>query len=290
MPDANARESRFLTAADGSRIAFHTHGVSREGPVVILTNGIGTTEHFWRFLVEDLGRDCRVVHWDYPGHGQSPASASGDYRLVTLADHLARVTREVAPPVGPPPVHIGFSMGVMVVLEFYRAHPEMARGLGLIAGAATPPGPLHAARGVVGWLTPVVPHVAPLVHALLRSGVVDPMARALGILQPHAPRDDIDLFLDGLTRMDAVAYWKTLQEYARSSSVDVLPRVGVPVSIVAARQDTMMPLRQVRQLREALPRAAYVEIDGAGHAGLLEQGPRMVAAMRGLLAQVAAAG
>ncbi len=46
---------------------------------MLLTNGIGTTENFWRHLVAELRRDHRTVHWDYRGHGASERSASGDY-------------------------------------------------------------------------------------------------------------------------------------------------------------------------------------------------------------------
>jgi pimeloyl-ACP methyl ester carboxylesterase len=56
------------------------------------------------------------------------------------------------------------------------------------------------------------------------------------------------------------------------------------VSIVEARQDTLMPRAQVQRMREGLPQAQFVAIDGAGHAGLIEQGPKMVEAVRALLA------
>ena len=56
--------SRIITAPDGTRVAYHTHGTTAlenaspelaSRPAVLLTNGIGTTENFWRFLVADLG-------------------------------------------------------------------------------------------------------------------------------------------------------------------------------------------------------------------------------------------
>jgi len=285
-----------VRGADGTRVAFHSHGHAQSNDVVVLTNGIGTTENFWRYLVGDLIRDHRVVHWDYRGHGSSEVAASGDYRLQTAADDLARVTREVVAAGAPPPVHIGFSMGVAVVLELYRAHPELVRGLVLIAGAPDAPGTgtalfalpgsFAALRGLVAAAAPVVPVLAPGIRALLRSGLLDPLARSLGVLQPQAPKADIDQFLDGIAGMDPVAYWSTLRALLDADASDVLPGVQVPVSIVAAKQDTLMPASQVRRMREALPTADFVEIDRAGHAGLIEQGPKMVQAVRGLLEKV----
>lgn len=282
----------MVEAADGTPITFHTHGESG-GPVVILTNGIGTTENFWRFLVAELAVDHTVVHWDYRGHGSTPLSASGDYALRTHADDLARVTRRVMTRDGRPPVHVAFSMGVAVLLELYRHHPELVRSMGLIAGAPDAPGTgtwlfrlpgsLPAARALAALATPVVPLFAPAVKAFLRSRLPYPAARMMGVLQPHAPRQDIDEFLAGVAQMDPLAYWRTLRGLLAARGSDVLPRVQVPVLIVAAEQDLLMPLAQVEAMRRGLPHARYVQIAQAGHAGLVEKGPEMAQAVRELL-------
>ncbi len=294
--DVAGRQRGEVLGKDGSRIAFHTHGGDRPGPVIVLTNGIGTTENFWRFLVADLVRDHRVVHWDYRGHGSSEVSRSGDYAIATQADDLARVTRAVQQPGGPPPVHVGFSMGVAVVLELYRQHPELVRALGLIAGAPDAPGtgtlPISLLGGIpvmrvlAAATAPVVPVIAPGIKALLRSSALDPLARAMGVLRAHAPKEDVRQFLDGMAAMDPVAYWGTLRGLLAASGSDVLPTVKVPVSIVCAANDTLMPRAQVERMRKGLPHARYVEIADAGHAGLVEQGPKMVEAVRALLGDV----
>ncbi|MFY0577428.1 alpha/beta fold hydrolase [Cystobacter fuscus] len=82
--------TRFITAPDGTRVAYHTHAAAQgepasdflSRPVVLLTNGIGTTENFWRHLVMDLERDHRVVHWDYRGHGRSELPPGRTTRCV----------------------------------------------------------------------------------------------------------------------------------------------------------------------------------------------------------------
>jgi pimeloyl-ACP methyl ester carboxylesterase len=291
----SSRRSGVVEAADGTPITFHTHGDSG-GPVVLLTNGIGTTENFWRFLVDDLSKDFTVVHWDYRGHGSTPLSASGDYSLRTQADDLARVTRRVMERDGKPPVHIAFSMGVAVLLELYRGQPHLVRAMALLAGAPDAPGTgtwlfklpgsLAATRALAALATPVVPLLAPVVKAFLRSSLPYPVARAAGVLQPHAPRHDIDEFLTGVANMDPLAYWRTLRGLLAARGSDVLPKVSVPVLIVAAAQDLLMPVVQVENMRRGLPHASYVLIDEAGHAGLVEKGPEMARAVRELLQRV----
>ncbi|MHB8876261.1 MAG: alpha/beta fold hydrolase [Myxococcaceae bacterium] len=298
------RVTHFIQAADGTAIAYHTHlgGLANDEaldgrPAVVLSNGIGTTENFWRFLVKDLERDHRVVHWDYRGHGCSGPGTSRDYRMAVLADDLARITEVVMRRShGVPPVHVGFSMGVTVLMELYRAHPEQIRALGLIAGAPDAPGTgtlpfripglVPALRGAMAALQPVLPLVAPAIRLLLRSKAVYPAARAVGLIQQHAPREDIDEFLRGIASMDPTVAWRMARCLMNARASDVLPRIKVPVLIVAAGRDEMMPKVQVDAMRAALPGARYVEVPEAGHAGLVEEGPAFAGPVRGWLDEV----
>lgn len=295
---APRRQSGVVEAADGTPITFHTHGDSG-GPVIILTNGIGTTENFWRFIVAELAVDHTVVHWDYRGHGSTPVAKSGDYSIRTHADDLARVTRRVMEKNAPPPVHFGFSMGVAVLLELYRQHPEYVRAMGLIAGAPDAPGTgtalfrlpgsLPALRALAAAMTPAVPILSPLVRAFLRSRLPIPVAKAAGVIQPHAPKEDMEQFLAGISSMDLMAYWASFRSLLAQQGSDILPHVKVPVSIVAAEDDLLMPLTQVKNLRKGLPHADFVLVSDAGHAGLVEKGPEIARAARELVTRVRAA-
>lgn len=289
---SGSRRSGVVAAADGTPIHFHSHGDSG-GPVLLLTNGIGTTENFWRFLIEELDPDFTIVHWDYRGHGSTPVAASGDYSLRTQADDLARVTRKVMElDPGRPPIHVAFSMGVAVLLELYRHEPELVRAMALIAGSPDAPGTgvwfripgsLAATRAMAALATPVVPFVAPVVQWVLRSKYPYPVARMMGLLQASASKEDIGQFLGGVASMDPSAYWRTLRGLLAARGSDVLAKINVPVLIVAAKEDLLMPMKQLEKLRRGLPRARFVLIDEAGHAGLVEKGQEMARAVRGLL-------
>ena len=297
------RTSRFVSAPDGSTIAFHSHTGNlpersaeaelAERPGVLLTNGIGTSENFWRHIVADLEQDHRVVHWDYRGHGLSPVSPSDDYSLEAHVGDLERVTEAMMAmgTDGRAPHHVAFSMGVRVVLELYRRRPELVSALTFIAGGpATPdpgswPVPLPGGRQTMAKalerLTPLVPRAAPLVHEFLSSRFAYPMGRMAGLLRARAPRADIEEFMLALQRMDPRAYWLTFRGlFEAPPSSDVLPQVSVPVQIVAAKNDTLVPLRELERMREALPQAQWVLVDDAGHAGLLEAGTEIAEIIR----------
>ncbi|RKH00743.1 alpha/beta hydrolase [Corallococcus sp. CA053C] len=298
------RSTHFVSAPDGTRVAFHTHSAGlpepkrdaalANRPPVLLTNGIGTSENFWRHIVSNLEQDHRVVHWDYRGHGQSEESRDGDYRVPVHVDDLERVTEEtMARGNGRPPHHIAFSMGVRILLELYRRRPELVPSMTLIAGTPGAPGSadprwrprlaLSATRQALRASTPLVPWVAPAVKAVIGSRFADPLARAVGALRPRAPREDIAEFLDALYRMSPQAYWRTLRGLAEGHAWDVVGSVRVPVLIIAARDDVLVPLSEVQRLHRALPQAEWLQVDDAGHAGLLEAGTEIGEAVRRFL-------
>ncbi|QSQ25840.1 alpha/beta hydrolase [Pyxidicoccus parkwayensis] len=300
------RSTRFVTAPDGTRVAWHTHFGNlmedradadlRERPTVLLTNGIGTSENFWRYIVANLEQDHRVVHWNYRGHGSSENSRGGDYRVPVHVDDLERITEAVmARGNGRPPLHVAFSMGVRVLLELYRRRPDLVPAMTLIAGTPGAPGSgsrdlsarvaLSATRGLFRATTPALPLAAPVVHAVMASRFAYPLGRAVGALRARAPRADIDEFMHALRRMSPEAYWYTLRGLAEGHAWDVVSRVKVPTLIIAARDDTLVPLREMERMRDAMPHAHWLRVDDAGHAGLLEAGTEIAEAVRAFLVQ-----
>lgn len=292
--------TRFITAPDGTRVAYHTHAVAQgepapellSRPAVLLTNGIGTTENFWRHLVMDLERDHRVVHWDYRGHGQSEVPSGEDYSLRAQVDDLERVTEQMmAEGNGRPPHHVAFSMGVRVLLELYRRRPELVAAVSLVAGSPSVPDPRNwvvplpggqatLARAFAG-LTPLVPRLAPVVQPLVASRWAYSFARVTGLLRSRAPREEILMFLDALRAMDPRTYWLTMRGLLEGpQSWDVLHTLQVPTQLIAARNDLLVPLREMLRMRECLPGADWVLVEDAGHAGLLEAGEEIARSVR----------
>lgn len=290
--------TRHVAAKDGTRIAWHTFlGDSdageeelRDRPAVLLSSGIGTTENFWRYQVEALREDHRVVLWDYRGHHSSDLSRSGAYGVDTQVSDLELVTREVmAHGDGKPPIHIAFSMGVSVLLGLYRDAPQLVPAMALVAGAPDFPGAgtlLFRVPGVVRGLragleklTPHVPRVAPWVHRFIASPLLYPAGRISGVLRRKAPREDVEHFMRELCRMDPMAFWQTLKGLMAVDMSAVLPTVKVPTLIVSPAKDLMVMESQVARMRRALPQAEYLRVEDAGHAGLLEAGTEVAGAV-----------
>ncbi|WP_426752371.1 alpha/beta fold hydrolase [Myxococcus sp. Y35] len=295
------RTTRFVTAPDGTRVAWHTHfGNLREAtadvelagrPTVLLTNGIGSSENFWRYLVGNLEQDHRVVHWNYRGHGSSDVSQGEGYQIPVHVGDLERVTEAVmARGDGRPPHHVAYSMGVRVLLDLYRRRPDLVPSMTLIAGAPGAFGSgsdtraarafLSATRGMLKLATPTLPLAAPVAHAVMASRFAYPLGRVVGALRARAPRADIDEFMRALRRMSPQAYWYTLRGMVEGHAWDVARAVQVPTLIVAASNDLLVPLREMERMRDLMPHAHWMRVDDAGHAGLLEAGAEIAEAVR----------
>lgn len=298
------RVTRSLQSADGTSISYHTHlgpaGSEDEAALagqraLLLSNGIGTSENFWRHLVDALSGDHRVVHWDYRGHGFSEVASGGDYSLETQADDLIRVTEAVMQGgrSGAPPVQVAFSMGVAVLMEAYRRRPELVPAMVLIGGAPDAPWNQEGLFRLPGFgalfrrslraARPLLPALRPVWKAALDPRVVYPAGRFTGQLRSRAERSDVAEFMVALKRMDLAAYWATLIALFDADANDVLPRVKVPVMILGAENDTLIPLRQVERMRDALPHARWHLVRDAGHGTLIEAGPEIAQHVRSFL-------
>jgi pimeloyl-ACP methyl ester carboxylesterase len=116
---------QLLQRGEGS-IAFESHGT---GPLVVCVPGMGDLRSSFRLIVPSLSAaGYRVVVTDLRGHGDSDATFSsyGDDEtaldLVALIEHL-----------GEPAVIVGNSMGAGSAVIAAAGHPELVRGLVLLA-------------------------------------------------------------------------------------------------------------------------------------------------------------
>ena len=95
---------------------------------IIFTHGWVDDQTVWDPLREQI-TDRTTVAWDLRGHGQSEAPGPGQYgRDLLLADMLSVVQAQ-----GGPVVLAGHSLGGYLSLAFTLLHPELVRGLVLIA-------------------------------------------------------------------------------------------------------------------------------------------------------------
>ncbi|MGH3133763.1 MAG: alpha/beta fold hydrolase [Gaiellaceae bacterium] len=94
------------------------HVVEGEGPPLVLAASLGTTHRLWEPNIAELSRRFRIMRYDHPGHGESPAGPSTieglAHAALGLLDELGleRVT------------FCGLSLGGMVAMSLAAHTPE----------------------------------------------------------------------------------------------------------------------------------------------------------------------
>jgi pimeloyl-ACP methyl ester carboxylesterase len=126
------QRTRCFVAGDGSATIVLVHGGAYED------DGIAHSARAWEFNLEALAQaGLRVVAFDTPGYGESPAPVADEqFSVPAQVDHALRMVRAF----GGGKVHLaGYGAGAMVAIRAAFAAPELLHTCCIIDGAGTAP-------------------------------------------------------------------------------------------------------------------------------------------------------
>ena len=107
-----------------------------DGPVVVLSNSLGSTHRMWDAQLAELEERFRVVRYDTRGHGRSPVP-DGTYSIDDLADDLVALLDRLGVERAQ---LVGLSLGGMTAMRVASRNPERVDRLALLCtGAQLPP-------------------------------------------------------------------------------------------------------------------------------------------------------
>ncbi|MGY6710538.1 MAG: alpha/beta fold hydrolase BchO [Rhizobiaceae bacterium] len=262
----NREASRFVEAGG---LRWHVQ-IAGEGPALLMLHGTGSATHSWRGLLPLLTDRFTVVAPDLPGHGFTSMPASSGLSLRGMAGLVDALLQKLG---ARPDFAIGHSAGAAILAAMALEGLSRPRKIIAINGALLP------MRG---------------------SGLFGPLARLL-FLNPLAPRifswraEDIAAtrrLLEGTgSRIDEAGIDFYARLFRRSGHVAAtlgmmanweldwlerrLPRLDVPLLLVAGRGDKAVPVAQARDLVGRAAGARLSEIEG-GHL-VHEERPEAVA-------------
>jgi 3-oxoadipate enol-lactonase len=248
-------------------LAFEQHD---RRPVLALLHAFPLDRRMWRRQCIELDGLARVIAFDLPGFGESPAGPN-PASLDAWADIVEDVLDAL---VGDEPVVVaGLSMGGYVALRIADRRPGRLAGLVLAdTRAAADTAEARAARDQA-------------IFSVRRRGV-----EALGhdllpkLLSCEARPEIIErarsMMLD--QRPEAVAAALTVMR-DRPDSRPVLPRLNVPVLVMVGEEDTLTPPDEAEAMARAIPGAWLIRIPGAGHLANLEAPEAFNRALAGFL-------
>jgi pimeloyl-ACP methyl ester carboxylesterase len=270
----NSVEEGYAPSYDGTRIHYRVEG---EGLPLVACNGVLCSSGYWVYFRRFFRKRFRVVVWDYRGHGGSelPTHLSRMgivpycHDLRSVLDRLE--IREA--------VLLGHSMGVQVILEFYRRHPERVAALVPVCGTYA-----HAFRTLfgMGWLEKVLPPllrtgeayadaVARTFKPFLRSRFPDPLARLSGGINWYlCPREIMEEYFRHIASLDFRMAARALLVMEEHSAEDVLGTVDVPTLLVSGEEDLITPLWVMEKMRRSIPGAEHLVIPKGTHTALIE--------------------
>jgi 3-oxoadipate enol-lactonase len=222
------------------------HVVEGNGPPLVLSSSLGTTHRLWDPNVRALAARYRVVRYDQPGHGASPAGPRS-------IEGFARAALSVADELGIERFRFcGLSLGGMVGMWLGAHASERLDRLVLCCSA---------------------PYLPPREQWLERAATVrerGPEAIADTVLARwFTPRfdGDIALWREMLVSTPAEGYARACEAIAEVDLRHELRRIKVPTSVILGRHDPVIGDDAKRLLAGV---GEVVELDAA-HLANIEQ-------------------
>lgn len=249
------------------------------GPTFFLVNGLGGNLSTWCHLVSRFGARHRIATWDYRGLFASRFDAAtqarhqqGDVALGMEAhrDDALRVLDRLGIERA---VFFGWSMGVLVNWDLYRAIPDRVLALVQICGAASKV--LHTtALGQVGqrialpsmelWRR-ISGVAAPWVARAMGSSRAIEIAAALGAVAPTIDVNVARAIAAEYVKLDFDVYNRILAGLALADASELLPGVTCPVLVVAGDRDVFTPAPVSEAMARAIPGAELLVMRGGSH-------------------------
>lgn len=260
----------WCTVAGAKARVRDADGPAGRKPALLL-HMAGGGASVWGPVMGLLSRRAPAFAPDFPGHGQSQASAleaQPPFVRPGMGAHLAGLARwtvQLMDGLGlDQVVLVGHSMGAAVALAVALARPDRVAALGVVSAGARislPPDvrtALAVGGGpwVNGWMDAALPHGTP-------SSTAHSIRPIFPQTDPEMLRADF-LSVDGLDLLAAAR------------------QLHMPAVVVAGDQDVLTPLPEARALAAALPRARLTVLTGAGHMLPREQPVAVAAALTSL--------
>ena len=234
----------------GAQFAWRERGAGHE--TVLLLHGLGGSRLSWEPQLDELGKRCRVVAWDLPGYGASPARETLTFAL--LADAVAELIDEL----GVSAVHlVGISFGGMIAQYAAARHPEQVETLTLLATS-----PRFGLDGTSSqeWRAA---RLAPLDAGLEPADFADGVLAALAgpSITPAAMAGQ----RAAMERITGAALRRSIDCLITHDSRSVLPSIVAPTRCLVGGLDDETPVAYSQAIADLIGGADVQVVPGVGH-------------------------
>ncbi|MDR0719959.1 MAG: alpha/beta hydrolase [Treponema sp.] len=242
------------------KVYYESYG---SGEPILILNGIMMSTKSWGPFIENFSHNNRLILVDFFDQGQSArmtwAYDHGIQRALTgaLLDHLGIENVNIC----------GISYGAEVGLGFAVKHPERVRRLVLFNGAART-APLLADIGhawneaakLEGGLAYYLAAIPVIYSDAYYERQKDWMDKRKELLVPYFANPEVKERLIRLTNSSE-----------NFNVADELSRLDMPVLVVSAENDYLIPLREQETLIRGIKDVHHVVLPDCGHASIYEK-------------------
>lgn len=249
-----------VTGRDRGLLHHRAEGPST-APPLLLGPSLGTSTALWDAVAPELSVTHRVVRWDLPGHGGSPAGLIGPGATV---GELADLVLALADSLGIHRfAHAGVSLGGAVGLHLAVHHPERVESLAVICSSA------HFG-GSATW-----EERAALVRRQGLAALADTAASRW-----FTPGFTVPRLVADHRAADPAAYAACCDALAAFDIREGLSSITAPTLLLAGREDPATPPAHLREIADTVPGASLTEIPDASHLAPCERPEAVLAALR----------
>lgn len=254
----NRESSRFVTA---SGLRWHVQ-VAGTGPVVLLIHGTGGATHSWRDVVPLLTSRFTVVAPDLPGHGFTQKPPGHRLSMTGMSRALADLLVELDLT---PDLAVGHSAGAAILARMCLSEQIAPKALVSFNGAFLPLG------GVAGQVFAPIAKVLslnPFVPSLFAWRAGDPRLISRLLQDTGSSIDPEGVALYGRLARDpghAAGALGMMANWDLKSLERDLPKLKVPLILVAAERDRAIAPKYARDVAGRVPGAELLEWPGLGH-------------------------
>ena len=244
---------------NGIRLSYQVHG---DGTPLVLAHGYGATLDMWSEQIGPFSEKCRVVVYDFRGHGRTEAPR--DWSSYSVDDYVED-QRQLMDHLGIDSAYVGgLSMGGMIALQFALTYPERLKALLLCDTAAS-----NRRMERLGDRESEGRVAAATRRAVVRDVV--PLAFAVGRYLPLQVLPAIRKAPEGVksyvrdmrqhTALGLRGAWHALM--TRPDVEDRLGEIRVPTLIIVGDRDDLLAPSRIMQ--ERIPGCRFVLIKDSPH-------------------------
>ena len=237
--------------------AFDVHeGPNPDAETVLLSSGLGGTAGYWTPQLQALRQRYRVVAYDQAGTGRNRRDLPADHSIAAMADEAAAVLDASRTATAH---FVGHALGGLVGLELARRRPDRLRSLTVVNGWAA----AHAhTRRCFDMRLALLKHEGPAAYVKAQPIFLYPADWLAGNEARVAEEEahgvagfqgagNLRARIAALLAFDARPWLQTL---------------ALPVLIVAARDDVLVPSTLSEALATAIPGARLHVAPWGAHA------------------------